>query len=94
MGARSSDEERGKLVSQAMLCSVCGAHVRDVTTTYIQEVDGQLAAVTHVPVQACPQCGEQYFSPETVDRLQRLLDQGSEAAPPPKILEVPVYPFS
>jgi len=94
VGARSSDEERGKLVSQAMLCSVCGAHVRAVTTTYVQEIDGVLAAVTDVPVQTCPQCGEQYFSPETVDKLQHLLNHGTGALQPAKTIAVPVYPFS
>ena len=52
------------------------------TTTYVQGIDGRLAAVTEVPVQTCPQCGEQYFSPETVDRLQRLLTPGADGDPP------------
>ena len=81
-------------MSDQMSCSVCGAHVRDETTTYIQEVDDRLAAVTEVPVQTCPQCGEQYFSPETVDRLQQLLHHAPGAAPAPKTIEVPAYPFS
>ena len=81
-------------MSERMSCSVCGAQVRSETTTYVQEVDGRLAAVTEVPVQTCPQCGEQYFSPETVDRLQQLLDHASGAEPAPKIIEVPAYPFS
>ena len=75
-------------------CSVCGAHVRNETTTYVQEIEGQLAAVTDVPVQTCTQCGEQYFSPKTVDKLQQLLTQGTDAERPPRTIEVPVYPFS
>jgi YgiT-type zinc finger domain-containing protein len=74
-------------------CSVCGARVRAETTTYVQEIEGHLAAVTEVPVQACPQCGEQYFSPETVDRLQRLLTQPHGTGEQPKTIEVPAYPF-
>jgi YgiT-type zinc finger domain-containing protein len=81
-------------VTDQMRCSVCGAQVRVETTTYVQELDGRLAAVSDVPVQACPQCGEQYVSPETVDRLQRLLTQTQDAARPPRTVEVPVYPFS
>ena len=81
-------------MTNQMLCSVCGAHVRPGTTTYTQEVDGRLAVVTDVPVQACPQCGEQYFTPETVDRLQRLIIHGPDGGQAPKTIEVPVYPFS
>jgi YgiT-type zinc finger domain-containing protein len=81
-------------MSDRQRCSVCGARVRVETTTYVQEIDGRLAAVTEVPVQTCPQCGEQYYSPETVDRLQRLLSQGQDVDDPPQTIEVPVYPFS
>ena len=75
-------------------CSVCRAHLRAGTTTYTQEPEGRLAVVTDVPVLACPQCGELYFAPETVDRLQRLLTHGAENGPAPRTIEVPVYPFS
>lgn len=75
-------------------CSVCGAQVRAATTTFTQEIEGRLAVVTDVPVQSCPQCGEQYFSPETVDRLQQLLVHRDASERPPKTIEVPVYPFS
>jgi YgiT-type zinc finger domain-containing protein len=75
-------------------CSVCGAPVRAGTTTYVHQIDGRLTAVTSVPVETCPQCGEQYFSPETVDRLQHLLTHGADAKSPPKTIEVPAFPFS
>lgn len=81
-------------MSDQMRCSVCGAQVRTETTTYVQALDGRLAAVSEVPVQTCPQCGEQYFSPETVDKLQRLLARGQDAERPPQTIEVPVFPFS
>lgn len=75
-------------------CSVCGAHVHEQTTTYTQEVAGHFAVVTDVPVLACPQCGEQYFTPETVDALQQLIRRGEASGQAPKTIEVPVYPFS
>ena len=80
-------------MNEPISCSVCGAQVRYETTTYVQEVDERLTAVTDVPVQACPQCGEQFFSPETVDKLQQLLSDRSGAEPAPKTIVVPVYPF-
>ena len=38
--------------------------------------------------------GTQYFSPDTVDRLQQLLDHATSAESAPKTIEVPAYPFS
>jgi YgiT-type zinc finger domain-containing protein len=76
------------------VCSVCGARLQAGTTTYTQEIEGRLAVVTDVPVQACPQCGEQYFAPDIVDQLQRLLTHGPDNGQVPKTIEVPVYPFS
>ena len=81
-------------MTDRLLCSVCGAHVRAGTTTYTQEIEGRLAVVTDVPVQTCPQCGEQYFTPETADRLQRLIRHGTDGGQAPRTIEVPVYPFS
>lgn len=75
-------------------CSVCGAQVQAQTTTYAQELSGRLAVVTDVPVLACAQCGEQYFTPETVDRLQQLIAHGEASGKAPQTIEVPVYPFS
>ena len=75
-------------------CSVCGAQVLAGTTSYTQAIDGHLAIVTDVPVQTCRQCGEQYFTPETVDKLQRLLAGESGGRRPPTMIEVPVYPFA
>jgi YgiT-type zinc finger domain-containing protein len=76
------------------LCSICRAHVRAETTTYTQEIDGRIAVVTDVPVLACPQCGEQYFTPGTVDRLQQLISGTASGADAPRTIEVPVYSFS
>jgi len=75
-------------------CSVRGAHIREETTTYTQEIAGHLAVVTDVPVLACPQCGEQYFTPETVDRLQLLIASGAREGRPHRTIEVPVFTFS
>ena len=81
-------------MSDLQRCSICGAHVQDRTTTYTQEVHGHIAVITEVPVLACVQCGEQYFSPETVDRLHELIALGAAGGPPQKTIEVPVYSFS
>jgi YgiT-type zinc finger domain-containing protein len=94
MGIRSPDQEETRPVNDQATCSVCGGRLRDATTTYVQDIDGRLAVVTDVPVQTCPQCGEQYFCPGTVDRLQQLLDRDEGAGSAPKTIQVPVFPFS
>jgi YgiT-type zinc finger domain-containing protein len=76
------------------LCSVCRARVRAETTTYTQQIDGRIAVVTDVPVLTCPQCGEQYFTPDTVDRLQQLMTGAESGGEAPRTIEVPVYAFS
>jgi YgiT-type zinc finger domain-containing protein len=70
-------------------CSLCQVHARQETTTYTQEIAGRVAMVTDVPVLACPQCGEQYFSPETVDRLKRIITGTATAEQKPRTIEVP-----
>ena len=76
----------------AALCSVCGARVRAESITYTQEVGGQVFIVREVPAVVCPQCGEQYLAPDTVDAIQELVEHGGLD----KVFEithVPVYRF-
>ena len=71
-------------------CSLCGAALRPERVTYTQAVGEALYVVTNVPAEVCPRDGEQYFAPDTVDALQRVIRQG---APPKRTIEVPVYDF-
>jgi len=87
-------KERRNMMLDLERCSVCGARVRPETTTYTQEIAGRVAVVTDVPVLACPQCGEQYFAPATVDRLHQLVAGDATSGPKPRTIEVPVYSFS
>jgi len=43
------------------------------------------------PARVCKETGEQYFSPETVERIQAIV-QGSRA--PDKVIETPVYEYA
>jgi YgiT-type zinc finger domain-containing protein len=38
--------------------------------TYTLEKDGRFVIVENVPARVCVETGEQFFSPETVERLQ------------------------
>ncbi|HQQ00357.1 MAG TPA: YgiT-type zinc finger protein, partial [bacterium] len=41
--------------------------------TYTLEHDGKFFLIEHVPARVCKETGEQYFSPETVERIQAIL---------------------
>jgi hypothetical protein len=59
--------------------------------TYILEHEGKFYIVENVPARVNEETGEQFFSPATVEHLQRLiLGQGT----PRRILETPVYEYA
>jgi YgiT-type zinc finger domain-containing protein len=58
---------------------------------YTVQVGGRLVLVENVPARVCVETGEQLFSPDTVERLQRLI--GSKARPS-RVIETPVFAFA
>ena len=59
--------------------------------TYTLEMNGKFYIIEHVPARVCNETGEQYFSPETVERIQSLIKGGKK---PAKVIETPVYEFA
>ena len=59
--------------------------------TYTIEVDGKLLVIEHVPARISVETGEQLFSAETVERIQRLI---SSKKKPTRVMEVPVFDFA
>jgi YgiT-type zinc finger domain-containing protein len=59
--------------------------------TYTIEVEGQLTVIENVPARVCLETGEQLFSAETVERIQRLI---SGKQKPARMMEVPVFEFA
>ena len=59
--------------------------------TYTLKEDGRFIIVENVPARVCVETGEQFFSPETVERLQRII---WEEETPKKVIETPVYEFA
>lgn len=58
--------------------------------TYTLEMEGKLYVVENVPARVDEETGEQFFSPSTVERLQRIV---LEQAEPRKVIEIPVYKY-
>ncbi len=65
--------------------------MREAKVTYTLEMDGKFFIIENVPARVCEETGEQFFSPETVERLQKMV-WGREK--PKKTIETPVYEFA
>lgn len=63
----------------------------DQTVTYTLEIQGRFIIVEHVPARVCLQTGERFFSPETVERLQKIIWEDHR---PSRVIETPVFEFS
>ena len=59
--------------------------------TYTLEVGGRVVIVERVPARVSLETGERFFSPETVERLQKIV---WEERTPTRVVETPVYDFA
>jgi YgiT-type zinc finger domain-containing protein len=71
-------------------CNVCEGRLNRQNVTYTQFYEGQFMIIEHVPAWVCEQCGEVYYDPEVVDRIQHLIWSGET---PARMVETPVYEF-
>jgi len=59
--------------------------------TYTLEYEGKFYIVEKVPARVNEETGEQFFSPATVERLQKtILQQGK----PDRVIQTPVYEYA
>jgi YgiT-type zinc finger domain-containing protein len=59
--------------------------------TYTLDMNGQLIVIENVPARVNVETGEQLFSPDTVERLQKMIWQQSR---PKRMIQVPVYEYA
>ena len=74
-------------------CSVCKAKLIKKNVTYTQELEGKIYVVSRVPALVCSQCGEQYLSPGTVDKIQEVIEKGEQKKLKP-VQQIPVFHFA
>lgn len=59
--------------------------------TYTLQIDGDFILIENVPARVNEETGEQFFSPTTVERLQKIvLDKQT----PDYVIETPVYNYA
>ncbi len=62
----------------------------ETKVTYTLEINGQLIVIENVPARVNIETGEQFFSPETAEHLQRMIWRQSK---PKRVIQVPVYDY-
>jgi YgiT-type zinc finger domain-containing protein len=58
--------------------------------TYTLAYEGRLYVIEHVPARVCRETGEEFFAPDTVERLQAII-RGKRK--PDRVVETPVYEY-
>ncbi len=59
--------------------------------TYTLQYEDKFYIIEHVPARVCQETGDQYFSPETVEHIQSLIQSKKK---PDKVIETPVYKYA
>ena len=62
----------------------------EAEVTYTLAHGGKFYIIEHVPARVCKETGEQFFSPETVEHIQSLIQGGKN---PVRVMETPVYEY-
>nr|VFJ58808.1 MAG: YgiT-type zinc finger domain-containing protein [Candidatus Kentron sp. DK] len=62
----------------------------ETEVTYTLSHGGKFFLIEHVPARVCRESGEQYFAPETVQRIQQAIQQQK----PVRVIETPVYEYA
>jgi len=75
---------------------MCNYSLLEVATTTVEEWDGdELIVIQDVPVEKCPQCGEEYFTPAVLRGLEALIAHRSVSPTiqPAQVIQVPVFKY-
>jgi len=59
--------------------------------SYTLEVHGRFIIIQNVPARVCLETGDRFFSPETVEKLQRTIWGKRE---PRRLIQTPVFDFA
>jgi len=84
-----SDKTTVSSPSSVSALTSTSALTSEVTYTLFHQ--GNFYVVEHVPARVCRETGEEFFAPETVERIQALV-KGKEK--PDRMVNTPVYEYA
>ncbi len=73
-----------------MKCSIndCKGEYEERKIVHTVRYQGKVVVIDHVPAEVCDVCGDVLLKPETVRKIEKLLDM-----PPKPANQVPLYEF-
>ena len=75
-------------------CTFCDGEVEGKAVEYDYRRLGRLLVISNVPAGVCRQCGEKYFKPDVLKRMdQAYHDVFDRHQEPERVLEVPAVSF-
>jgi YgiT-type zinc finger domain-containing protein len=72
-------------------CSLCGGEVVAKLIQYEYRWKGKLFVFEDVPAGVCQQCGEVYFTAETVKAMEKTV---LKELKPKRVIQVPVFSYA
>ncbi len=61
-----------------MICFFCKGNMVESTTTFTATLTNKIVVIKNVPCYKCSQCGEESFSFEVTERLEKIIDSIKE----------------
>lgn len=62
-----------------MICFFCKGNMVESTTTFTAALADKVFVIKNVPCHKCTQCGEESFSFEVTERLEKIIDSLEES---------------
>lgn len=62
-----------------MICFFCKGNMVESTTTFTATFANKVVVIKNVPCYKCTQCGEESFSFEVTERLEKIIDSFEES---------------
>ena len=62
-----------------MACFYCKGTIENATTTYMTDYENCYIIIKNVPCEKCSQCGEEYLSGTTLEKIERIVDRVKSA---------------
>ncbi|MDX1993928.1 MAG: YgiT-type zinc finger protein [bacterium] len=72
-------------------CPACGGSLAVKRVRYLHDTGGQMTIIENLPAMVCERCGEQFYPPEALDTLVKMIRRGH---PPMHDKSVYVYDAS